>query len=416
MKNYVLVGAGGRGYWMYATAICERYGDVARLAGIMDVNIKRAEYARRQLGQDIPVYTDFGEMMDQVRPDCVIVTTVDRFHSDYIVDALARGADVISEKPMVINAQQCSAVLAAERQSGRPVTVTFNCRFMPLFSRMKELMRQDVVGEVLNVHFEWMLDTVHGADYFRRWHRKMENSGGLLVHKSTHHFDIVNWLIEQDPAEVFANGSLRFYGPQRGQRGERCSTCAHRACCEYAFDDGGEEWVRGMYFGCESEDGYYRDRCVFADEIDIYDTMSLAVRYSKGALMSYSLIAHGPYEGWKMSISGTKGRMEARQFDSGMQAGEPTLQVELFDRSGNAVTHWLKKQGGAHGGGDERLLRMLFRGGEEDPLGRFATARDGAMSVLIGAAANLSIRENRPVSINELMGPTFAAGAPQKAE
>lgn len=403
MKEYVLVGSGGRGYWMYASAIAERYGDVAHLAGIMDVNRKRAQYVEGLIPYDVPVYTDFDKMLEEVRPDCAIVTTVDRFHSEYVVKALDRGVDVICEKPMTMDADSCNAILDAEERNGRRITVTFNCRYMPLFTRMKELLEQGVVGEVLNVHFEWMLDTVHGADYFRRWHRKLENCGGLLVHKSTHHFDIVNWLIGQDPEEVYANGALRFYGPAGEKRGERCCECPGAGDCAYAFRDSQVSWVKEMYYGCESEDGYYRDRCVFSEEIDIYDTMSLAVRYRQGAFMSYSLVAHAPYEGWKMSVSGTKGRMEACQFDTGTQAGDDCFHIRIFDRKGGTATYDLKKETGAHGGGDERLLRMLFRGDLPDPLGQLAGSRDGAMSVLIGVAANKSIREHRPVTVEELV-------------
>ena len=224
MKRYVLIGAGNRGYWMYADAIQNRYHDVACLVGILDINRKRASYVSSQLPGNVPVYTDYDAMMRETKPDCAIIATVDRYHSEYIVKTLELGVDIITEKPMTNDAAQCNAILDAEQRTGRRITVTFNCRFMPLISRLKEILNDGVVGEVLNVHFEWMLDTVHGADYFRRWHRQMENSGGLLVHKSTHHFDIVNWLIGQDPAEVFANGALRVYGPTRTRRSERCCT------------------------------------------------------------------------------------------------------------------------------------------------------------------------------------------------
>ena len=66
----------------------------------------------------------------------------------------------------------------------------------------------DVIGEVKAVHFEWMLSTYHGADYFRRWHRDKRNSGGLLVHKSTHHFDLVNFWLNDKPKTVFAFGDF----------------------------------------------------------------------------------------------------------------------------------------------------------------------------------------------------------------
>ncbi|MEU1011273.1 Gfo/Idh/MocA family oxidoreductase [Streptomyces sp. NPDC005890] len=65
------------------------------------------------------------------------------------------------------------------------------------------LLADGAVGEVLAVHFEWLLDVRHGADYFRRWHREKRHSGGLMVHKSGHHFDLVSWWLDDEPAEVF---------------------------------------------------------------------------------------------------------------------------------------------------------------------------------------------------------------------
>ena len=403
MKTYALIGTGGRGFQMYGKAVSERFRDCARLVGLLDVNEKRCRYVSDALPDHPPCYSDFGQMVAGCRPDAVIVTTVDRYHSDYIVQALEAGIDVICEKPMTIDAARCREILEAERRTGRKIAVTFNCRFMPHMAKIRELMLEGVVGEVLNVDFEWMLDTSHGADYFRRWHRKLENSGGLLVHKATHHFDIINWLIDQDPETVYANGSLRFYGKDRRPHGERCSSCPQRADCGFAFDKAEDPLVKGLYFGCEDADGYYRDRCIFDGEIDIYDNMSLSVRYSAGALMSYSLVAHSPYEGWKLSISGSKGRLETWEYSSGTETDDPCFHIRVFNRKGDAITYDLRKGSGSHGGGDERMLQMLLRGGMPDPLRQCAGSRDGAMSILIGISANESIRTGKPVTVRDLV-------------
>lgn len=403
MKRYVLAGAGGRGYGMYAKAITERFQDCAELVGLFDVNEKRCRFVSENLPGSIPCYTDFDRMIAECRPDAVIVTTADRYHSDYIIRALDMGIDVISEKPMTIDAEKCRSVLEAERRNGRNIVVTFNCRFMPHMAKIKEILMEGAVGEILNVDFEWMLDTSHGADYFRRWHRKLENSGGLLVHKATHHFDIINWLIEQDPETVYANGSLNFYGGNRREHGERCSTCPQKAGCAYAFREAENPTIKGLYFDCEDVDGYYRDRCIFDGEINIYDSMSLSVRYSKGALMTYSLVAHSPYEGWKLSISGTKGRLETCEFSSGTETDDPCFHIKVFNREGDAITYDMRKGNGMHGGGDDRMLQMLFRGGVPDTLHQYAGSRDGSMSILIGISANESIRTGRPVSVRELV-------------
>jgi len=272
---------------------------------------------------------------------------------------------------------------------------------MPYFARIKELLKEGIIGEIYSVHFEDFLDRSHGADYFRRWHRRKENSGGLLVHKSTHHFDIINWFLEDEPEEVYANGALRFYGPTRNQRGERCSTCKYSDTCEFYVEYNKSPFMNAFYFEAEHEDGYHRDGCVFSEEIDIDDTMSVTVRYSKGALLTYSLTAYSPYEGWNMALLGTKGRLEAWEDDT---ETDPMCHIKVFNSKGETVTYSFRKAQGSHNGGDEMLRRMLFIGGMPDPLGKFADAYEGVKSALIGICANKSIKEGKPVRIKDMLG------------
>ena len=94
----------------------------------------------------MPVYNDFDRMLAEARPDTVIVTTVDRYHHEYIIRALEAGCDVITEKPMTIDDAKCRAILDAEQRTGRKVTVTFNYRFSPYVTRVKELLREGAIG------------------------------------------------------------------------------------------------------------------------------------------------------------------------------------------------------------------------------------------------------------------------------
>jgi len=388
---------------MYAKPIVDSLSEYAEVVGVFDVNHLRANALKKESGVDCPFYDDFDRMLSETKADAAIVTTVDRFHHEFIIRSLEAGLDVITEKPMTIDAEKCKAILEAEKRTGRKITVTFNYRFAPYVTAIKQLIRDGAVGEVLNVDFEYLLDTSHGADYFRRWHRRKQNSGGLLVHKSTHHFDLINWWLEEEPVQVMAYGSRRFYGPTRDKRGERCLTCEHKRTCEFYMDLAADDFNRKFYLECESADGYFRDRCVFADEIDIEDTMSVNVRYNKGALLSYSLIAHSPYEGYSATISGTNGRIELSEFHSGQRANEPAYYVDVYDRKGARITHTIPKAVGGHGGGDEKLLRMVFEGGMPDPLSHQAGSLAGAVSILIGIAANKSIAEGTAVCINDLV-------------
>jgi predicted dehydrogenase len=402
MKKYALVGAGGRALSMFAEPITRELIDAAQLVGVYDVNPVRANQLSQQCG-NVPVYHDFDQMMSESKAETVIVATIDKFHDEYIIRSLEAGCDVISEKPMTIDGDKCKAILKAEARTGKKVTVTLNCRYIPYVARIKQLIQEGAVGEILSIDFEWALDTSHGADYFRRWHRRMENSGGLLIHKSSHHFDMVNWWLEEDPEELYAFGSRRFYGPTRENRGDRCLTCNYQDTCEFYYDITKSPFTKSYYYEAESEDGYIRDQCVFSEDIDIYDTMSVNVKYSQGAFLTYSLIAHSPYEGWKASISGTNGRIEAEQFHSGHRADERNSLIKVYNRKGEVVTYDIKRSTGTHDGGDERLRRMIFVGDIPDPLGQQADSWAGVMSVLIGAAANISIAEKRPVILKNLL-------------
>ncbi len=404
MKKYVIVGAGNRGTWMFGVPIARNYSHVVQLAGVYDINRKRAEFLRAETGLSFPVYDSFDEMLKDAKPDVVIVTTVDCFHHEYVIKSLEAGCDVICEKPLTIDADKLNRILEAEKRTGRKVTVTFNCRFAPFYVRVKELLREGVIGKVLSVHFEWFLDTSHGADYFRRWHRQKKNSGGLLVHKSTHHFDLVNWFLEEEPEVVNAFGTRRFYGPTREKRGERCLTCAYKKECEFYLDIT-QGNLKKLYLDCEDADGYYRDRCVFADEIDIEDSVSVSVKYSGGAVMSYSLTAHSPYEGLKLVLNGTDGRLEVDNFHGsiGPFAGRDVRNVRLYNRRGEEIIYHIPRATGEHGGGDERILRALIEGLKEDPLGQMANSRAGAMSVIIGAAANESMKQGKSIRVRDLL-------------
>jgi predicted dehydrogenase len=388
---------------MFCRPIVNEYADVAALVGLCDVNQIRMDYINGQLGTSIPTFKNFDEMLQHTKPDTVIVTSKDSTHHEFIVRALESGCDVVTEKPMTIDDGKCRAILAAEKKTGRKVIVTFNYRFSPRHTKIKELIQGGTIGKVLSVDFHWYLDTSHGADYFRRWHRRKENSGGLLVHKATHHFDLVNWFLDTEPEEVFAYGKRAFYGPTRQERGERCLTCGYKRKCRFYFDLKSNDELREFYLDAESEDGYIRDGCVFADEIDIYDTMVLAVRYKNGVHMSYSLNAFMPYEGYRIALNGMGGRLEIMVFEQCPWATPPPEELRFIPLFGKTQVIPLPHGGGGHAGGDELMRDAIFRGKVADPLNHMADSRAGAMSILTGIAANRAIESGHPVRIEDLL-------------
>ena len=425
-KRYAVVGTGSRA-GMYIDAATGRYSNCAELVALCDLSHTRMDWHNQGLrgrGQPPrPTYhaDDFDRMIVETKPDTVIVTTTDAWHHEYIVRALEGGCDVISEKPLTTTLAGLLAIDEAIKRTGKSLRVTFNYRYAPAYAKFRELIRDGAVGRPLAVDFSWVLDTSHGADYFRRWHREKANSGGLLVHKATHHFDLVNWWIDSYPRQVFALGDLLFYGKANAEaRGEHYPYTRYTGE-EAAKDDpfalrlDEKEAYAGLYLAAEAETGYIRDRNVFGEPITAEDTMSVTARYANGILLSYCLVAYAPWEGLRIAVTGTRGRLEMDVTETvthlkpdGVSAAASKgafkeTRIRAFPMFGEGYEVEAPVAEGGHGGADPLMLADLFAPNPpRDPLRRAATYIDGAASILVGIAANMSIESGELIDVDDL--------------
>jgi predicted dehydrogenase len=401
-RRVAIVGTGHRATGMWGRDLLQRYGDVTEFVGLCDTNPLRVEVGKSLIGATCPTFTDADRMLDQTRPDLLIVTTVDAAHAGYIVKGLERGLDVLTEKPMVIDAAQCRAVLDAEKRTGRRLGVTFNYRYAPKHRRVKELLQDGAIGRITSVDFAWYLDVRHGADYFRRWHRLREQGGTLFVHKASHHFDLVNWWLAADPVEVMAYGDLKRYGRNGLLRHTHCRPCPVKDRCEFHWDLAKDARLTRLYADCESADGYHRDGCVFREDVNIYDTMSALVRYSTGVQMSYSLNAFMPFEGYRVAFNGDRGRLEVRDYERQPWTPPEETEIELTRSFGQRERIAVPVASGGHGGGDDVLRDLIFRDIAVPDHMRLPDSRAGALSCLTGIAARTSVEQGRPIRIEDL--------------
>ncbi len=422
-RRIALVGTGIRGITFWGRNILNQYGDIIEFVGLCDINPGRLEYGKNFIGAGCPVYTNFDQMMAETHPDLLIVTTVDATHDQFIVKGLKQGVDVLTEKPMTTDEKKCQAILDAERESGKKVIVGFNYRYGTLFSAIREQLAQNPIGKLTSVDFHWYLNTDHGASYFRRWHGERDKSGTLLVHKATHHFDLLNWFIDSDPVEVSAYGALEHYGANHPYRGANCRNCAYKDKCRFYWDITRNKSLMDLYVNNEMYDGYIRDNCLWREEVDIFDKMAVQIKYANNVQVSYSLTTYSPYEGWRIAFNGFDGRLESWEdipwrrkekidqsalHDTEMdQSGSSNVRkdeifvMKNFENDYNMIT--VETSRGGHGGGDKRLQDKIFRDPDmPDPYKHSAGSRDGAMSCLIGIAARKSIDEGRTVKIEEL--------------
>ena len=433
-KRYAIVGTGSRA-GMYVNALTNTYRDHAQLVALCDTSMTRMKYHANRIIENhkhppVPMYLaeKFDQMVKEQKPDVVITTTVDCFHDVYITRAMELGCDAITEKPMTTDADKAKKIFAAIEKTGRKLRVTHNYRYSTYATALREQIMKGAIGTPKLIEFSWVLDTRHGADYFRRWHREMDKSGGLLIHKASHHFDLANWWIQSRPKRVFASAELKFYGKENAKkRGKEYSYTRYTGVPEakedpFALFLDKDPGLKALYLDAEMETGYLRDRNVFNDgpgapPITIYDTHAVNVDYKNGVTMSYALVAYSPWEGLRVAITGDKGRIELYdkhgshimrgQSDEELaleQARANVQSLKLFPMFGVPKEIKVPEAKGGHGGGDPVMLDQIFLpNAPADPFGRAATHIDGAASVLIGAAGNKSIATGQPIICDELL-------------
>jgi predicted dehydrogenase len=425
MKRYVVCGVSNRAISMFIGPIVNRFSAYAQVVGLLDIDLHRADICKMRYPalQETPVYLpeEFDKMIQDLRPDVVIVTGRDDTHAHYIIQALKHDLDVITEKPMATTAADSRRIMQAEAESKGKVTVSFNYRYNPIHTKIKELMLEGKVGRVTSIDLNWYIDTFHGSSYFQRWNRQREHSGGLSIHKGSHHFDLINWWIEQRPVEVFAAGALNYFGPDGEGNPEKvngrfCGTCNVKSQCNYytrwnnrmsdsLIQDDHLGKVKVVPIDQEYHD-YRRDACMYDANISTEDTYAAVVRYDKGAILSYSVNFSLPYEGYRLAINGTKGRIETQEYHapSRIPFPVPVQTIDYFPLFGSKETIHVVQREGGHGGGDPVLLEDLFLGVDSlRPYRILSGSSDGAYAVTTGEAVWKSIMKGQPIAIGSLL-------------
>ncbi|MDQ0208191.1 Gfo/Idh/MocA family protein [Alkalicoccobacillus murimartini] len=426
MKRFAVCGVSKRAVGMFIKPMLETFSETSELVGMLDPDVKRFALCKEDFPQIAHVQeydeSQFHNMVKDTKPDVIIVTGRDDTHVKYIILALEYGLDVMTEKPMATTAADCQRIMDAEAKSKGRVTVTFNYRYSPFHTKIKEMILEGKIGRITSVDLNWYIDTYHGSSYFQRWNRMRKFSGGLSIHKSSHHFDLVNWWLDQTPEEVFAFGARNYYGEESVHNPEKkdgrvCATCDVKHSCSYysrwnsrsnsfTVQDDHIESDKGRN---ESYTNYRSDQCIFDSEIEIEDTYTATVRYNQGALLSYSINFSLPYEGYSLAINGTEGRIETKEIHAPSRVPFPFDEqtIDYYPLFGSKeIIHVVKRDGG-HGGGDPVIQEDLFMGPDPArPYEILSGSRDGSYAVATGEAIWRSVKEKKPIHINELLEKT----------
>jgi len=362
-----LIGAGARGVDQLAgrAVATGRF----RFVAVCDPSQDGREFFKSRISRDVREFESFDDLMAWNDFDVAVITSPDFAHEAQAVACLEAGKDLLLEKPIAISHAGGTRVVEAAERNKRVVVVGFVLRYAPLYARAKELVDQGWIGKLTTI---WVLHSVKsGSDwYFHDWHGTFANTGGLLLQKGSHDFDIINWFAGSRVQQVSAIGSRDVFGGDK-PNGLRCPQCGERhACPERMPDD------------------HPRTQCAFRREIDCLDNHMVLMEFENGVKASYDECHYTPDDNREYIFIGTKGKLKLDD-----RAGKLTMELR---HSGDVMEYRPSAGREGHGGGDPRLIEDLAHAidSRTQPL---AGVKAGLESIRVGLMAHESIRRDGQV-------------------
>ena len=373
MKTVIVIGAGGRGT-TYSEIASKMNGEFKVVAVAEPVESRR-NYIRDLF--DIPedmCHTSWEKLLAMPKfADLVIIATMDRDHYAPVMAAIDKGYDMLLEKPISATPEECCEIERAAAKKGVFVLVCHVLRFTSFFCAIKKLIDDGRLGEVVHIqHAEWV-GNLHQAHSFVRgnW-RNSDESSCMILQKTCHDMDILQWLIGRECTRVHSFGSLYFFKKENMPEGaaKRCLECKYKDNCYYSaprfyYDHKNQPFIenatRRRYPTDEHIDEMLRTtdygRCVFDSPNNVVDHQTVNLEFEGGVTVSFSMCAFNQ-GGRNLRVMGTKGELIGNMSDNFVTLYSfETMQSEKIyfsDVMGD------ESIAGGHGGGDEGIMNALL--------------------------------------------------------
>ena len=370
----ILIGAGNRGcnYVRLAKENCPEKLDVVAIA---DPDLSRGREIIEAYG--IPeemIFDDWKKVLALPKfADAAIIATQDNNHFEPACAALVAGYDLLLEKPVASTAEECLGISDLANSLGRKVVVCHVLRYAPFFETVKHIIDSGRIGKVVNiVHTECVGNIHQSHSYVRGNWRDSKESSPMILAKSCHDLDIVQWLLDKECTRVQSFGSLSYFRPENAPEGapEYCiQSCPHESECVYSAVKIYKErqfpvWVRYVTKKENATDEEIEKiisetnygKCIFKCGNDVVDHQVVNLEYEGGETVSFTMSAFNK-GGRKINVMGTAGELWANMSDKTVHIFDfKTREIETID-----VLNYVKDESivGGHGGGDLGIVKAF---------------------------------------------------------
>lgn len=366
----ILIGAGNRGttYVRLGHNHCSEFD----LVGVADPDPIRRNYVKEMFSlPDSACFERWEDILALPKmADAAIIATQDQMHFEPAMKAISLGYHLLLEKPAAPTPEECFKIAEAAEQKGVHAIVCHVLRFTPFFTLLKRLIDEGRVGRIMNIiHVEGVGNIHHSHSFVRGNWRNTAQSTPMILAKSCHDIDILQWLLGKRCTRVQSFGSLSYFCKENMPEGapKKCVEGCPKTDCPYhaaTVYHPGQKFVRHAtkkHFPTEDD---IRDAithtnygtCVFQSDNDVVDHQTVNLEYEDGATVAFTMSAFNK-GGRKIRIMGTKGEIEGDMAQNFVTLYDfQTMQTEKImipDAVTDETIH------GGHGGGDFGIVRAF---------------------------------------------------------
>lgn len=373
--SVIVIGAGNRGQTYCRSMKSVKDGNAFKIVGIAEPDdARRKSVADTYSIPEENIYTTWEDILNRPKfADVAIIATMDRMHYGPAMKAIELGYDLLLEKPVSPEPEECAKILQASREKGTKIMVCHVLRYTSAFRSLKRFIQSGKLGRVMSVQHTEAVGNLHQSHSFvrGRWANSSETSP-MLLQKSCHDLDIIQWFLDKKCKKIQSFGSLDYFTRENAPKGspERChegcpvaDTCIYEATRVYYKD--APNWLNHAFtrpFDSEEErrehflNSQY-SRCVFKCDNDVVDHQTVNMLFEDDITVTFTMSAFNK-GGRSTRVMGTRGELffeddlaTARFYNLETRSYEelPTNEVDV-DASID----------GGHGGGDTGIVQVLY--------------------------------------------------------
>ena len=411
----ILIGAGNRGTTY--TDIMANMPDHYEVVGVAEPIDSRRNYIKNK--HNIPekmCFTDWKPLLDIGKvADLAIISTMDRLHYEPAMKAISLKYDILLEKPVSPEPEECYKISKYAEEMGVKIVVCHVLRYTAIFNTLKDIIDSGRIGKVMSINHEECVGNVHQSHSFVRgnWGNS-ERSSCMLLQKSCHDIDILQWLLGKQCKKVQSFGTLSYFNKNNAPNGapeyciEGCpssETCPYNAVKLYLYDKE-NDWFRTT---CTRESNPTDEmvknaisttqygKCVYKCDNDVVDHQTVNLLFDDDVTVTFTMNAFNK-GGRFMHIFGTKGEIHAA-ID-----GDKPIEVYDFETKQTELIPMHINDGitGGHAGGDDGIINTLHQYICGEYNGKsVSTITDSCNNHLIVFAAEKSRKTNTVVDMEE---------------